>query len=101
MAAPVEIEDANWHRSQQLHKECGWKRGDSAIANLGKDAPKAAVDFAGLLMEVANHSSRNVVPNNETSNSDVRRKGQSPAAHLHPSKFRVRSAGSISWAACS
>jgi hypothetical protein len=55
MAAPVEIEDANWHRSQQLHKECGWKRGDSAIANLGKDAPKADVDFAGLLMEVADN----------------------------------------------
>jgi len=46
MAAPVEIEDANWHRSKQLHKECGWKRGDSANANLGKDAPKADVDFS-------------------------------------------------------
>jgi len=34
MAAPVDIKDANWHRSKQLHKECGWKRGDSAIANL-------------------------------------------------------------------
>src|SRR5260370_9374937 len=31
MAAPVEIEDANWHRSKQLNKECGWKRGDSAM----------------------------------------------------------------------
>jgi hypothetical protein len=38
MAAPVEIEDANWHRSKQLHKECGWKHGDSAIVNLEKDA---------------------------------------------------------------
>ena len=29
MAAPVTIEDTSWHRSNQLHKECGWKRGDS------------------------------------------------------------------------
>jgi len=38
MAAPVEIEDANWHRSKQLHKECGWKRGDSAMVNPDRDA---------------------------------------------------------------
>jgi len=36
MAAPLEIEDANWHRSEQLHKECGWKRGDSTIVKLRK-----------------------------------------------------------------
>jgi hypothetical protein len=42
MAAPVEIEDANWHRSKQLHKECGWKRGDSAIVNLENGARSLA-----------------------------------------------------------
>jgi hypothetical protein len=36
MAAPVEIEDANWHRSKQLQRECGWKRGDSAMVKFGK-----------------------------------------------------------------
>ena len=71
MAAPVEIEDANWHRSKQLHKECGWKHGDSAIVNLDKvkifpqmvsysDSMKEAqndIDIRGLLMEVAHHPS--------------------------------------------
>jgi hypothetical protein len=37
MAAPVEIDDANWHRSKQLHKECGWKRDDSTIVKLRKE----------------------------------------------------------------
>jgi hypothetical protein len=31
LASPVEIEDPNWHRSQQLHKECGWRRDDSTM----------------------------------------------------------------------
>jgi hypothetical protein len=73
MAAPVEIEDANWHRSKQLHKECGWKRGDSAIVNFENGARSFAppvgrrsaiffgaantgIDIGGLLMEVARHS---------------------------------------------
>ncbi len=34
MAAPVEIEDPNWHRSEPLLKECEWKQGDSAGVNL-------------------------------------------------------------------
>lgn len=36
MAAPVEIEDPNWHRSKPLLKECEWKQGDSAAVNLGR-----------------------------------------------------------------
>ena len=36
MAAPVEIEDPNWHRSKPLHKECGWKRDDSTVVKLRK-----------------------------------------------------------------
>ena len=36
MAAPVEIEDPNWHRSETLQKECEWKQGDSAGVNLGR-----------------------------------------------------------------
>jgi hypothetical protein len=32
MAAPVlRNEDTNWHRSEQLHKECEWKQGVSAV----------------------------------------------------------------------
>ena len=27
---PFRIEDPNWHRSKQLHRECEWKQGDSA-----------------------------------------------------------------------
>lgn len=38
MAAPVEIEDTSWHRSKSLHQECGWKRGDSTMANVGREA---------------------------------------------------------------
>jgi len=38
MAAPVEIEDPNWHRSEPLLKECEWKQGDSAASRSGKDA---------------------------------------------------------------
>lgn len=30
MAAPVLIENANWHRSLELPQECEWKQGDSA-----------------------------------------------------------------------
>jgi hypothetical protein len=75
MAAPVEIEDANWHRSQQLHKECGWKRDDSTMVKLRKErgnlcasrwsaisilagATKTGVDSGGLLMEVADDPAR-------------------------------------------
>jgi hypothetical protein len=40
MAAPFQIEDASWHRSNGSIEECGWKRGDSAmvIQVYGKNA---------------------------------------------------------------
>src|ERR1700721_625217 len=34
---PFRIEDPNWHRSEQLHRECEWKQGDSAVGEYGKD----------------------------------------------------------------
>jgi len=37
MAAPVEIEDPNWHRSGSSHEECEWKPGESAMG-AGKSA---------------------------------------------------------------
>jgi hypothetical protein len=37
MAAPVEIEDPKWHRSEGSHEECGWKQGESALG-AGKSA---------------------------------------------------------------
>jgi hypothetical protein len=36
MAAPVIRKDAKWHRSEQLHRECEWKQGDAAGANVGR-----------------------------------------------------------------
>ncbi len=37
MAAPVEMMDANWHRSEQLHRECEWKQGDAAGVDTGRN----------------------------------------------------------------
>jgi hypothetical protein len=37
MAAPVEIEDPKWHRSEGSIKECEWKQGESAMG-AGKSA---------------------------------------------------------------
>jgi hypothetical protein len=42
IAAPVEIENPNWHRSKPLHSECGWKQGESAVGRWGKDAGGAS-----------------------------------------------------------
>jgi hypothetical protein len=33
MAAPVEIENPNWHRSELLLYECEWKQGNLGIVN--------------------------------------------------------------------
>jgi len=44
---PFQIEDTNWHRGKQLLQECGWKRGDSAIVNSGKDGQIARLPLVG------------------------------------------------------
>jgi hypothetical protein len=48
MAAPVRIKDANWHRSKQLLKECGWKRGDSALVNLREEQKNGASRWSAI-----------------------------------------------------
>jgi len=47
MAAPVEIEDPNWHGSKQLHKECEWKRDDSTMAKLRKECGSLRLPLVG------------------------------------------------------
>ena len=42
---PFEIEDTNWHRSEQLHQECEWKQGESAVWKSGEGREVAAPPF--------------------------------------------------------
>ena len=75
IAAPVQIEDANWHEGKCLHQECRWKRGDPAIVKFGDEresgappvgrrstvsvtGPNQCLTRGGLLMEVADYPER-------------------------------------------
>jgi hypothetical protein len=53
MAAPVEIVDSNWHRSKQLHGECEWKQGESAVMDVGegRKAPPAGSPMGMIAMQ--------------------------------------------------